>query len=64
MRYDIDPSYIQEKLGWKQSVSFEEGVTKTVEWYKNNEAWWKPYKERITLMRDSGLYNIKNKGEV
>jgi dTDP-glucose 4,6-dehydratase len=60
MRYDIDPTYIQQKLGWKQSVSFEEGVAKTVEWYKNNEGWWKPYKERITLMRDSGLYNTKS----
>jgi dTDP-glucose 4,6-dehydratase len=64
MRYDIDPSYIQQKLNWKQSVSFDEGIAKTVEWYKNNEAWWKPYQERITLMRDSGLYNTKNsKGE-
>jgi dTDP-glucose 4,6-dehydratase len=63
MRYDIDPGYIEQKLGWKQSVSFEEGIAKTVEWYKNNEAWWRPYKERFSLMRDSGLYNTKNKGE-
>jgi dTDP-glucose 4,6-dehydratase len=63
MRYDIDPSYIEEKLGWKQSVSFEEGITKTVEWYKNNESWWRPYKERFSLMRDSGLYNTKNNKE-
>lgn len=59
MRYDIDPSYAQEKLGWKQSVSFEEGIAKTVEWYKNNEGWWRPYKERMDLMRSQGLYNTK-----
>ncbi len=59
MRYDIDPSYIKEKLGWQQSVSFEEGIAKTVDWYKTHENWWKPYKERLDLMRESGLYNTK-----
>lgn len=60
MRYDIDPTYIEKALGWKQSVSFEEGIKKTIDWYKNNEAWWQPYKERITLMRDQGLYGKKD----
>jgi len=59
MRYDIDPSYIQQKLGWKQAVSFEEGIAKTIDWYKANEAWWRPYKERLDLMRGSGLYSTK-----
>ncbi len=59
MRYDINPSYIQKKLGWKQSVSFEEGIAKTVEWYKNNEPWWRAYQKRIDLMRDSELYKTK-----
>jgi dTDP-glucose 4,6-dehydratase len=63
MRYDIDPSYIEQKLGWKQGVSFEEGIAKTVDWYKNNESWWRLYKERIDLMRDSGMYNTKNDKE-
>jgi len=61
MRYDIDSSYAQQKLGWKLSVSFEEGIQKTVSWYKANEAWWRPFKERMDLMRDKGLYNVKNK---
>ena len=63
MRYDIDPSYIEKTLGWKQSVSFEEGIAKTVEWYKNHEAWWQPYKERLDLMRSSGLYATKSQKE-
>ena len=63
MRYDIDPSYIEKSLGWKQSVSFEEGIAKTVEWYKSHEAWWKPYKERLDLMRDADLYKTKSKTE-
>ena len=63
MRYDIDPSYIEKKLSWKQSVSFEEGIARTIEWYKNNEAWWRPYAERFDLMRQQGLYNTKQAAE-
>lgn len=59
MRYDIDPSSIEQKLGWKQSVQFEEGIAKTIEWYKANEGWWRPYMEQLSLMRDSDLYKTK-----
>ena len=62
MRYDIDASYIKQQLGWQPSVSFEEGIKKTVDWYKANESWWKPYKKRLSLMRDDGLYNVKAEG--
>lgn len=59
MRYDIDPGYIEQKLGWKQSVSFEEGIRQTVEWYASHEDWWRPFAERFDLQRDSGLYAQK-----
>jgi dTDP-glucose 4,6-dehydratase len=59
MRYDIDPSYIQQKLGWVQSVSFEEGIRQTADWYKAHEDWWQPLFAKFDLMRDSGLYNQK-----
>ncbi|MBI2627524.1 dTDP-glucose 4,6-dehydratase [Candidatus Nomurabacteria bacterium] len=39
MRYAMDHSKITKELGWKPSVSFEEGIKKTIEWYKNNESW-------------------------
>jgi len=45
-RYTIDWTKINRELGWKPSVSIEEGLIKTIEWYKNNEAWWKPLKEK------------------
>lgn len=61
MRYDIDPTFIEGQLGWKQSVDFAEGIALTVEWYKNNAGWWRPYKERFDLMRDQGMYDIKQK---
>jgi dTDP-glucose 4,6-dehydratase len=42
-RYAIDITKIK-KLGWEPEVSFEEGLKKTIEWYKDNESWWKRIK--------------------
>lgn len=39
LRYAIDSSKIQKELGWKPSLQFEEGLSKTVDWYLTNEAW-------------------------
>ena len=39
LRYAIDASKIQKELGWIPSLSFEEGLESTVEWYLNNEEW-------------------------
>jgi len=41
-RYAIDPSRIRDELGWRPSVTVEEGLEKTVQWYLDNEDWWKP----------------------
>jgi dTDP-glucose 4,6-dehydratase len=41
-RYAIDPSRIEAELGWKPSVTLEEGLRKTVRWYLDNEPWWQP----------------------
>lgn len=45
-RYAIDPSRIREELGWRPSVTVEEGLEKTVQWYLDNEPWWKPLQAR------------------
>ncbi|MCD0473651.1 dTDP-glucose 4,6-dehydratase [Flavobacterium sp. EDS] len=39
LRYAIDASKINTELGWKPSVTFEEGLEKTINWYLNNEQW-------------------------
>tara|TARA_B110000902_G_scaffold193250_1_gene218983 strand:+ start:83 stop:1132 length:1050 start_codon:yes stop_codon:yes gene_type:complete len=39
-RYAIDPSRIRNELGWRPSVTIEEGLEKTVQWYLDNETWW------------------------
>ena len=41
MRYAIDPTKMEKQLGWKPKYDFDTGIVKTVEWYLNNEAWWK-----------------------
>lgn len=44
-RYAVDWTKIESELGWKPSVTLEEGLRKTVEWYQENEAWWRPLQE-------------------
>jgi dTDP-glucose 4,6-dehydratase len=38
-RYAIDASKIMQSIGWKPSVTFEEGLKKTIDWYINNRKW-------------------------
>lgn len=45
-KYSVDWTHIHKELGWQPSVTFEEGLAKTVAWYQQNEAWWKPLKEK------------------
>ncbi|MBN1633839.1 MAG: dTDP-glucose 4,6-dehydratase [Ignavibacteria bacterium] len=40
-RYAIDSSKIQNELGWKPANVFEDGISKTIKWYRENEQWWK-----------------------
>ncbi len=43
LRYAVDSSKIRA-MGWKPSVDFEEGLKETIEWYKENRAWWEKIK--------------------
>jgi len=45
-RYAIDPGRIRMELGWRPSVTVEEGLERTVQWYLDNEAWWRPLQAR------------------
>lgn len=45
-RYSVDPSRIRDELGWRPSVALEQGLEKTVQWYLDNEVWWKPLQNR------------------
>ena len=45
-RYAIDPSRIRRELGWRPSVTVDEGLRRTVEWYLDNRDWWQPLLSR------------------
>ncbi len=45
-RYAIDPTRIRDELGWRPSVTIEEGLERTVQWYLENEDWWRPLLNR------------------
>ncbi len=46
LRYAIDASRLETELGWKAEETFETGLEKTARWYLDNEAWWRPIRER------------------
>lgn len=46
LRYAIDPTRIREELGWRPSVTLEQGLELTVQWYLDNEDWWSALKTR------------------
>ena len=45
IRYSVDISKISEELGYKPLVAWEEGLAATIDWYRNNESWWRPLKK-------------------
>ncbi|KUK16869.1 dTDP-glucose 4,6-dehydratase [Thermococcus sibiricus] len=49
LRYSLDSWKIMRDLKWRPKVSFEEGIKKTVEWYLNNEWWWRPLVDEKVL---------------
>jgi dTDP-glucose 4,6-dehydratase len=44
LRYSVDWSKINREIGYEPQVNFEDGLRETVQWYRDNEAWWKPLK--------------------
>jgi dTDP-glucose 4,6-dehydratase len=49
LRYSVDWTKIKNELGYEPQVKFEDGLRDTIQWYRDNEAWWKPLKERAGL---------------
>jgi dTDP-glucose 4,6-dehydratase len=46
LRYAIDPTRIRTELGWRPSVTLEQGLARTVDWFLANEAWWRALQDR------------------
>jgi dTDP-glucose 4,6-dehydratase len=54
-RYAIDASKIGRDLGWQPSVTFQEGLSKTIDWYLDNQWWWQPLAEKTGALKRRGL---------
>lgn len=46
-RYAIDPAKIEYELGWRAEQSFATGIAATVQWYLDNEWWWRPLRDGV-----------------
>jgi dTDP-glucose 4,6-dehydratase len=46
LRYAIDSTRIEAELGWRRRESFDSGLAKTVDWYLDNDWWWRPIREK------------------
>ncbi|MER5415132.1 dTDP-glucose 4,6-dehydratase [Streptomyces virginiae] len=51
LRYSIDISKIGAELGYAPQVTFEDGIKATVDWYRENRAWWEPLKMKAALQK-------------
>jgi len=54
LRYAIDPARIRDELGWRPSVTLDQGLERTVQWYLDNEAWWRALQDRDGVGRRLG----------
>jgi dTDP-glucose 4,6-dehydratase len=45
LRYSVSYEKISKELGYQPRVTFEEGIEETINWYKDNESWWRPLKK-------------------
>jgi len=55
LRYAIDSSRLQNELGWKPTISFDEGLLQTINWYLENERWWKRIQDGTYQQERLGL---------
>ncbi|WP_428514413.1 dTDP-glucose 4,6-dehydratase [Roseovarius sp.] len=58
-RYAIDPTRIRQELGWRPSVTVEEGLERTVQWYLDNEAWWRALQSRDGVGQRLGAGGVR-----
>ena len=51
LRYSVDISKINKELGYSPQVNFEDGLLQTIDWYKDNQSWWKKHKEAAPAIK-------------
>jgi len=58
-RYSVDWSKAKRELGFQPSLQLEEGIQRTIQWYREHEKWWRPLKLRTTQHETRDKENIK-----
>lgn len=48
-RYLLNSTKIRQELGWEEEIGYDEGMRQTVQWYVENEGWWRPLKQRLAV---------------
>lgn len=56
-RYAIDATKLETELGWRAAETFATGIEKTVRWYLDNEAWWRPLRDNVYTGERLGVLN-------
>jgi len=51
-RYLLDVTKIRTELGWTPSISFEDGIAATVQWYAEHRDWWEPLRDRAPVVEE------------
>ena len=51
LRYSVDITKISNELGYSPQVNFDQGLIETINWYKNNESWWKKHKNNAPAIK-------------
>jgi len=59
LRYAIDASKLERELGWKALETFDTGIEKTVQWYLDNEWWWRPLRDKVYAGERLGVLEEK-----
>ena len=59
VRYAIDATKLETELGWRAQENFDSGIEKTVQWYLDNDWWWRPLRERYAGERLGLLKSAK-----
>ncbi len=57
-RYAIDATKLETELGWKARENFDTGIRKTVEWYLENETWWRPLRGGVYTGERLGVLKV------
>ncbi len=45
LRYSVDTTKVTEELGWRPELGFDDALDATIQWYRDNEWWWRPLKD-------------------